>query len=584
MKISKIYSNKNFKNIDFNEGFNSVIAFIESNKKKDTHNLGKTSLLRVIDFLLLSKINKTSDKLFGNDLFIGQIFFGEFELNNGKFLLIKRSVDLPTKISLKILDNKLENFVINIDWDIEDLTFDKAKEKLNEYLGFDILKKWNYRKSITYFLRSQQDYLDVFKLNKFKGKHKDWKPFVFELLGFNGDLIKEKFEIEEDIKEYEKKLQILKNEAQIDTTEKDRLEGLLEIKQNELNDIEKLIDVFNFYSQDLETNKIIVEHIDNKLQALNSERYRISFEINKIKKTLSNSIDNIDISDIETLFEELNTYFPNVLKKRYEDLINFQKAITNERKKYLSESLEQLNSDLMLINKEIKTAEQEKSKLLELLTQKDSYQKFKEYQKQLTNIEVEIELIKNKLLAIDKSLITENEIEIKRELVKAKIEELKKELTTRKHSNINKIFNSIIKEILDTNALISLKINNQGNVEFSADYQNPNDLIKTSEAQGTTYKKLLCVAFDLSLLINYSEKSFYRFVYHDGVLEGLDDRIKIRYINLVKSICDKHNLQYILTLIDSDLPKDNKNIISEEDVCLELNDKDDNGKLFLHSF
>jgi len=426
--------------------------------------------------------------------------------------------------------------------------------------------------------------LDVFKLNKFKGKHKDWKPFVFELLGFNGDLIKEKLEIEEDIDDLKRKLQILKNEAQIDTSEKDRLEGLLEIKQNELNDIEKLIDVFNFYSEDLGTNKIIVEHIDNKLQAQNSERYRITFEINKIKKTLSNSIDDIDLSEINLLFKELNTYFPNELKKRYEDLVNFQKAITSERKKYLLENLEELNSELNSINEEIKSAEREKSKLLELLTQKDSYQKFKEYQKKLTNIEVEIELIKNKLKAVDNSLIIENEIDTKKGLIKTKIEELKQELTTRKHSNINKIFNSIIKEILDTNALISLKLNNQGNVEFTADYQNPNDLINTSEAQGTTYKKLLCIAFDLSLLINYSQKSFYKFVYHDGVLEGLDDRIKIRYINLVKSICNNHNLQYILTLIDSDLPKNNTSIISKNDICLELTDKDDGGKLFLHSF
>ena len=584
MKISKIYSNKNFKNIEFNEQFNIVIAFIESDKKKDTHNLGKTSLLRVIDFLLLSKIDKNRDKLFGNDLFIGQVFYGEFELNNGKFLIVKRSVDLPTKISFKLLDNRLETFTTNLDWDIKDLSFDKAKEQLNKYLGFDILKKWSYRKSITYFLRSQQDYLDVFKLNKFKGKHKDWKPFVFELLGFNGDLIKEKLEIEEDIEELKKKLQVLKNEAQVDTTEKDRLEGLLEIKQNELNDIEKLIDVFNFYSEDLETNKTIVEHIDNKLQALNSDRYRISFEINKIKKTLSNTIDNIDIKEINILFEELNTYFPSELKKKYEDLINFQKAITEERKKYLSENLEELNFELASVNKEIEDAEKEKSNLLKILTQKDSYQKFKDYQKKLTSIEVEIELIKNKLKAIDRSLIIENEIDKKKEVVKAKIEELKAELITRKHSNINKIFNSIIKEILDTNALISLKLNNQGNIEFAADYQNPNDLIKTSEAQGTTYKKLLCVAFDLSLLINYSEKSFYRFVYHDGVLEGLDDRIKIRYINLVKSICAKYNIQYTLTLIDSDLPGGENDIISNENICLKLNDKDDSGKLFLNSF
>ncbi|HGY55951.1 MAG TPA: DUF2326 domain-containing protein, partial [Caldithrix abyssi] len=130
MKISKIYSNKNFKNIEFKEEFNTVIAFIKSNKKKDTHNLGKTSLLRVIDFLLLSKIDKKRDKLFGNDLFIGQEFFGEFELNNGKFLLVKRSVDLATKVSFKLLDNKLDGFIVNVDWDIEDLSFDKAKEKL----------------------------------------------------------------------------------------------------------------------------------------------------------------------------------------------------------------------------------------------------------------------------------------------------------------------------------------------------------------------------------------------------------------------------------------------------------------------
>lgn len=303
MKISKIYSNKNFKNIEFNEQFNAVIAYIKSNEKKDTHNLGKTSLLRVIDFLLLSKIDKNKDKLFGKDLFIGQIFYGELKLNNGKYLIIKRGVDFPTKISFKLNENKLENFETNIDWDIEDLSFDKAKEKLNEYLSFDVLKNWHFRKSITYFLRSQQDYLDVFKLNKFKGKHKDWKPFVFDLLGFNGELIKEKFEIEENIEELKKKLHTLKTEAQIDTSEKDRLEGLLDIKQNELLEIEKLIDAFNFYKEDLKINKTIVEKIDGKLQALNTERYRISFEIEKIKKSLSNIVDDIDINEIDALFK-----------------------------------------------------------------------------------------------------------------------------------------------------------------------------------------------------------------------------------------------------------------------------------------
>ena len=56
MKLVIIYSNKNFKNIEFNEHFNAVIAFIQSEKKDDTHNLGKTSLIRIIDFLLLGEL------------------------------------------------------------------------------------------------------------------------------------------------------------------------------------------------------------------------------------------------------------------------------------------------------------------------------------------------------------------------------------------------------------------------------------------------------------------------------------------------------------------------------------------------
>ena len=583
MKISKIYSNKNFKNIEFNENFNAIVAFIESDKKEDTHNLGKTSLIRVIDFLLLSSFDKNTDKLLGNDIFIGQEFYGELKLNNGKYLLIKRSINTPTKISFKLNDSKLNDFELDIDWD-EELTLKKAKARLNDYLDFNILPNWDYRKSITYFLRSQQDYLDVFKLNKFKGKHKDWKPFVFDLLGFDGKLILEKLEIEEEIDTLKGKVKTLKLEAQIDTSEKDRLEGLLEIKKNELFEVRTLIDRFNFFKEDILTNKKLVEEIDVQLQAFNTDRYRISFEINKIESSLSDIIDDIDNKTISDLFEEVNLYYPQQLIKEYNDLINFQKSLTIERKKYLLETLTELKKEYLDLNIKIREIENQKGELLSLLTQKDSYKKFKEYQRKTVSLEVEVERIDDKIQAIDNSLIIENDIAEKKESIANYVLALKDALSERKHSNINKIFNSIIKEILDTNALISLKLNNQGNIEFNADYQNKVDLLNTSESQGTTYKKLLCVAFDLSLLVNFSDKSFYKFVYHDGVLEGLDDRIKIRYIKLVKELCEKYDLQYIITLIDSDLPKDMPDLIENEDICLRLNDKNNNGKLFLNSF
>lgn len=95
------------------------------------------------------------------------------------------------------------------------------------------------------------------------------------------------------------------------------------------------------------------------------------------------------------------------------------------------------------------------------------------------------------------------------------------------------------------------------------------------------------MAFDLSLLIYYAKNSFFKFVYHDGILEGMDDRIKIRLLNKVKVVCREYNIQYILSLIDSDIPVQSdgtKYPITSNEICLELHDKDDSGKLFLKSF
>ncbi|MDI9336473.1 MAG: DUF2326 domain-containing protein, partial [Gammaproteobacteria bacterium] len=159
---------------------------IISEKQKDTHNLGKTSLAHVINFILLAKFNK---KIFGNKIFNGMTFYGELYLNNERYLIIKREVDTHTKISFKMNDTQSNGFIFPQKWDDENLTFDKAREKLNQYLDFNITQNYDYRKSITYFLRTQQDYLDIYKLDKFKGKHVDWKPFVFELLGYDSNLI-----------------------------------------------------------------------------------------------------------------------------------------------------------------------------------------------------------------------------------------------------------------------------------------------------------------------------------------------------------------------------------------------------------
>src|SRR4051812_2163528 len=108
MKLSKLYCNvETFKNIKFNlDGINVIYAEVqsESREKKNSHDLGKTKLAELIDYLLL----KGADKNFflfklknkeGTSIFNEYVFYLEVLLNSGKYLTIRRSVKNNTKIS-----------------------------------------------------------------------------------------------------------------------------------------------------------------------------------------------------------------------------------------------------------------------------------------------------------------------------------------------------------------------------------------------------------------------------------------------------------------------------------------------------
>lgn len=592
MKLIKVYSNKPFKNVRFNPGFNVILGEPKERKDstKDTHNLGKSLLITVLDFLLLKNLNK--DHIFSKHsrIFQDYVFFLEIKLNSGKFLVIRREILNRTKISFRFNTAELESFERNLDWDQENIPISKARVILNNLLELEPVPEWPYRKSISYFLRTQKDFLDVFQLAKYdKGKHRDWKPFLFELLGFDGKPLLEKYELEEKKKALETLVKEVQGNLTINTGEVDRLKGIIEIKTEEKKEIEKKIDDFKFYTQDKEINQKLVDEIDLKISTLNTIRYNVTEEINRIEKSLELSIPRIDIDELKHLYEEVKIFFPNNLVQEYKNLEDFNRQVSEERKKYMEERLIELKEELHPLEAELQQLDGVKSELLSVLKDKDSYGKFKHYQKMLVKVESEIARYEEKMEYLGRIWELELQIGKLSDEIKTHTEAIKLMINRSNNSykEIRSIFSHIIHAVLNVPALLSLKPNIEGNIEFHADIQNPENMEITAEAYGTTYKKLLCMAFDLSVLITYSNRSFYKFVYHDGALEGMDNRKKENFLEVVREICHKYGLQYILTVIDSDIPRDylDKTVgFSYEEIVLRLHDRDDTGRLFETSF
>lgn len=587
MKLSQLYANKSFKNIVFNDGINLVLAKVTQklDLNKDSHNLGKSRLIEVIDFMLLS--GPSGDDIFYKykDKFNGYVFYLEILLNSGKYLTIKRSIDTSTKISFKTTTHSV-NLLNTNEWDKENLAFEKAVETLNEYLGFDILVNWSYRKSVTYFLRSQKDYGDVFQLSKFVGKHEHWKPMVFDLLGFNGELLTRKYETDNQISEQKIFVNKIKNQFAVDTEELDKIKGAIDLKSAEQKELQEQIDNFNFYQQERKLNKELIEEVEKRISDLNTLEYNLEFDLDKAKQSFSQNI-SFDIDQLKRIYADAEIFFPDNLVKDYKALEEFNIKITEERNKYLEEKIDKLIQKIRDVRLSMLIYDKKRNQILSVLKDKNSFNKFKSYQIDLTKVEGEISRLDEKLKSIDKiSILNETT-----SLLSEKLEVLIKDIHSQISSNDNKyypeirrLFHNIFKYIFNVPAIIFMKQNGQGNIDFKVEVTKDNEVDITAESKGNTYQKMLCISFDLAVLIAYHKKSFYRFVYHDGALEGLDNRKKINFINKVKEYCVEYNMQYIFTSIEHDIPTEILKTFNKKEICLELNDSGDSGKLFEFSF
>ena len=137
MRLSRLYSNDSrFHNMTFNEGLNVVLGKVTKRDEvqKDSHNLGKSTLIDVLDFMLLKNIDKSHIFKKYSPLFDNHIFYLEIMINDGSYLTIRRSVNQATRISFK---NSEASIICTEDtaWDETNVPIEKAREFLNTQLN-----------------------------------------------------------------------------------------------------------------------------------------------------------------------------------------------------------------------------------------------------------------------------------------------------------------------------------------------------------------------------------------------------------------------------------------------------------------
>ncbi len=444
-------------------------------------------------------------------------------------------------------------------WTYPNLSLIKAKAQLNELLNLEALIPFEYRKGLGYFMRKQSDYDEVFKISKFQsGADKHWKPFVALLLGLEHEITTKKYDVEDKIKKLEEKRTTLEEEAGSKSDEYDEVRGLLEIRQTAVSKLRVDLDAFSFQNIESQISETTVSTIESDVASLNERRYTIDYELQEIVKSLNFNLQ-FNIDKVKKIFDEASLALPESLIRSYKDLEDFNKRISIGRTEKLKEIQKQLNEERQEVEKSLGTLNSKRQEALLILQNKKTFNKYKDLQKILLDQEREISELQLRLSQLDKAANTQKDIDKEKEDLAKTVINVRKAVSkdNRVLANIRRIFSECVSQVLRVEALLSVVVNKNGNLEFNVRTLDKNiSERETSEDQGTSYRKMLAACFDLSLLIEYSSTKFYRFAYHDGIFEGLDNRRKVSLLNMIRDACDKKGIQYILTVIDSDLPRD----------------------------
>lgn len=599
LKLSKLYTNQDelFVPIIFNtnnkkENYLNIIyaeVLAPDNDKEDLHNLGKTILTEIIDFSLLKTIKQQHFLHKHFNRFKDFVFYIEIQLNSGKFLTICRGVSENTKISIKFHDKRNQNYteLDKDEWSHYKIAIDNAEEIINYHLALTVIQPWNYRQGLSYFLRTQNDYLDYFQISKFiKGKDSNWKPYIAKILGLDAKLVQEKYKIEKELETAETQKDILCKETEYDEEEFDKLNSIILLENDEIEKISQNLDKFNFSEQELRINKKLAKDIEFKISCLNEKLYNVNYDLEQIRYSLEQKID-FNLKSIKKVFDDANLYFPNDLLKDYESLIIFNKKITSDRKNNLQVRNDNLIKSKIIIEKEIEELGKERTQCFEILNGENSIKKYKALHNEFAKKKAKLI---NYRLQFEKLKKIKNLTSRINDLKSDKISYINKinnslENQSELYKNIVKDFANMAKIVFDKPVVLNTTLNKEGNLEFNISFKDGTSVLSkdTSESRGTTYKKILCALFDLAILRQYHEDNFYHFVYHDGVFEGVESRKKDKLLGIIRESVENYNIQYILSIIETDLPRDKEDkkiYFDESEIILRLNDLGEQGRIF----
>ena len=478
----------------FKNGVNIILGKQNQNNNGSTNNLGKTTLLRCIDFCLGAESLEEiyADKEFKQNNEEVKSFLTEVKpifilkisssFDSKDFISIKREVDLNLKT------DRIKNFINGEK--ISNIDFKNIKLK-EIFFGSDE-EKPTFRELIGKFIRKNETSIN--QIIEYAGpyfKDSQYEKVYFFLMGLDyPGLLTNKISIEKNLKDYKTKLRNLgRNNSEVSALKQDFF-----LISNDLDKLKRLRDEFKIDTEhkkeeeELNKTQLSLQKIESEIASLELKK-----KINLERQTeLKNKQVSVDTVSLKYLYDEAN-YFNDSLPRTLDELVRFHNIMINNQIDYLTSSIEKYTS---LIEEKEKTRLEyinEYNKLLSFFGTSGSLAEYNKLNEEISQKSIKYGEITSNIETLN--LYTDKINEYKGEL--DKINELIYSLLPNLDKNLN-IFNKYFSEYAS-------KLSGNQDKLYTLFYTKKKDiykfLIKNFDANsGSGFKQAMVIAFDLAYM------------------------------------------------------------------------------------
>lgn len=542
--------------VTFKDSLNIILGKEESTGS--TNSIGKTTLLRCIDFCLdgkPSQFYKDSEKGQSDNKTILEFFkikhpVFELQLEEAtKKLTIKREITYSESGRIKVT-----SYINGAKKTKEEFT-QKLKEKLFNLQG----QKPTFRQLIAKFIRKDSTQIENFLRYLHQSiTDADYEKIHLSMFGLNNSfLLTQKHDKEQAFKSITQQIDILTQEFTTNSLHQfvviinEQLAPLIKARDNfQINQ------KYELEEQQLNRIQLKINKVETRINELNLSRSLQSERIEKLKEDEF----NVDIDALNLLYQEAGFYIKE-MQKTFEDTVKFHNIMLKQDMEYAENRLTEMECELLSLRAKRSELAESYSEILQKLGQTGSLAEYTKLNQQIEGIiknKAEKEALLNTIENfIEKQQIAKKELDAVNLKLASKLDQLDTNI-----EEFSKLFTSLTQKLYNETYIVTYEKNKNNNYVFK--------IVNEQGNQGAGKKLGLIAAFDLAYTVfckkhNITSPSFI-----------LHDRLELMDPNQMKILFDfaiEHSVQYVVPIIEDKLSTLNSSYTKNITLCLSESNK-----------